>query len=527
MSEAMDVIVIGSGPAGTSAAYPLVQAGLKVLMVDGGRDSGSEPPSRSYIEERFHNEDQWKWIVGEDFYALSGREAVSPKLRVPLHRYVFDEFIRSNNIEYDNFVAVGSLAKGGLSNAWGCGVARMLDSELVAYPFASEDIEQSYEAVTRRIGVSGASEDDLSEYFGLDQWAQPPLPLDNLHKRMSYRYHLQRDKLHLNGFRLGRSRVAVLSRDVDSRKACNISSNCLWGCNQRSLYTAAYELESLARFENFHYQGGLVVDRVVKQANGVSIDGQCNGKRLSLSAKKVVLAAGTIATTRLVLRALGLESPVHLHSCPTAAFLLWMPRFLGSPKEDCFGLGQLSFSQKLTADVSAFGSTFATTGIPVTEFLRHIPLSARYGVDLLKYLLSSCVVGNVFLPGSLSTSQASLKPDGGLKISGGHAETVATLMTDASRHLRRSYRKLGAIMLPNSFTLGRPGGDIHYSCTLPMRHNPVPGETGVNGEVAGLPDVFVVDGACLPELTEKSHTLTIMANADRIGRFLAGRMMSH
>lgn len=29
-----DVIIVGSGPAGTSAAYPLVKAGLKVLMVD-------------------------------------------------------------------------------------------------------------------------------------------------------------------------------------------------------------------------------------------------------------------------------------------------------------------------------------------------------------------------------------------------------------------------------------------------------------------------------------------------------------
>ena len=40
----------------------------------------------------------------------------------------------------------------------------------------------------------------------------------------------------------------------------------------------------------------------------------------------------------------------------------------------------------------------------------------------------------------------------------------------------------------------------------------------------GLEGVHVVDGACLPSLTEKSHTLTIMANADRIGRNLARQM---
>ena len=34
MTPEFDVIIVGSGPAGTSAAYPLVQAGLRVLMVD-------------------------------------------------------------------------------------------------------------------------------------------------------------------------------------------------------------------------------------------------------------------------------------------------------------------------------------------------------------------------------------------------------------------------------------------------------------------------------------------------------------
>lgn len=64
-------------------------------------------------------------------------------------------------------------------------------------------------------------------------------------------------------------------------------------------------------------------------------------------------------------------------------------------------------------------------------------------------------------------------------------------------------------------------GDIHYSSTLPMQHNPTLGQTDANGELAGLAGVHVVDGSCLSALTEKSHTLTIMANADRIGKILA------
>lgn len=54
-----------------------------------------------------------------------------------------------------------------------------------------------------------------------------------------------------------------------------------------------------------------------------------------------------------------------------------------------------------------------------------------------------------------------------------------------------------------------------------MRERPSIGETSTQGEVKGLNGVYVVDGACLPTLSEKPHTLTIMANADRIGGLLA------
>ena len=95
------------------------------------------------------------------------------------------------------------------------------------------------------------------------------------------------------------------------------------------------------------------------------------------------------------------------------------------------------------------------------------------------------------------------------------------LMKTAETKLRRIYWKMGALLMPMSFTVGRPGADIHYAGTLPMHATPRIGQTDRLGEVAGLPGVHVVDGACLPRLTEKSHTLTLMANADRIARSLA------
>jgi choline dehydrogenase-like flavoprotein len=520
-SSSFDVIVVGSGPAGVSAAFPLVQAGMTVLMVDGGREANIKPPCQPYLTGRHEDEDQWKWAVGEEFHALRNIDAVSPKLRVPTHDYVFSDFKDQNHIDARNFVAAGSLAKGGLSNAWGCGVARLSGQELADFPFPESQMTNSYEVVTRRIGVSGANNDDLSDYFGLDAWAQPPIPMDELHRRIFNKYSTHKQGLYSPGFRLGRSRVAALSRDVGERKSCDISGNCLWGCHRKALYSSADELPALMQYKKFHYRSGFVVERIINNKLSVSIEGNEARECITLSAEKVILAAGTLATTRLVLHALKHDSAVRLHSSPTAAFLLWVPRMLGAPRVNSFGLGQLSFSLDLTNEISAFGSTFSTAGIPVAEFVRHIPMSKRFSIDLLQQLLSSCLVGNMFLPGSLSTTDVSVNSSGEMKIFGEYSEKVPGLMSSAEHRLRSAYWKVGALLLPKSFTQGLPGGDIHYSGTLPMSHTPTLGQTNVDGEVAGLLGVHVADGACLPTLTEKSHTLTIMANADRIGRNLA------
>lgn len=193
----------------------------------------------------------------------------------------------------------------------------------------------------------------------------------------------------------------------------------------------------------------------------------------------------------------------------------------GTQPRSGFGLGQLSFSLK-SKNPSAFGSTFATTGIPLAEFAAHLPLRRANALRILSVLLSSCAVGNVFLPGHLTRAEMQLDASGELRVTGQYAEQVPALMREAATALRKHFLSLGGLMLPGSFTLGRPGGDIHYAGSFPMRAQPAVGETDAMGKLAGLDNIYMVDGAVLPVLPEKSHTLTIMANADRIARALAG-----
>lgn len=516
-------LIVGAGPAGVSAAWALCNRGIPVTLLDSGSSTMAPPPRGQYLDLRFNDSEQWKWQVGEEYTGLDFSTNASPKLRVPRFHEIFKNYARANKIEVEHdFELRGALAAGGLSTAWGCGVSCFDDDDLGDLSTELAAMQQSYATVARRTGLSGASDDSLRSYFQLDQWAGQALPLDRLHALLWSR----RKRLNPVGdFRLGRSRVAVLADDLEGRSGCNLSGTCLWGCARQSTWSAAMELSALSKQAGFRYLPGLHVERlqVLDDGSWSVFAASDSGESRSFRTRRLLLGAGTIATTRLVLSAI--QSPlssIRLWSNPMAAFLLLLPRMLGAPRERAFGLAQLSFALENAHDrESAMGNLFSTAGLPVSEFLDHLPITRRSGLALLRSLMPATVVGNVFMPGSLSNHHVALGKDLELRIHGGHDHELDGAMDRARKTLARNFRRLGGWMLPGSFVQASPGADLHYASTLPIKSNPTsPHHCRINGEVAGLPGVYVIDGASLPQLPAKAHTLTIMANADRIANAL-------
>jgi len=519
VAPSCDVVVIGSGPAGVAATFPLVEHGVSVLMIDGGVQPDIAPPRGAYADVRAHDDRQWEWMVGRRFTALREMNAMSPKFRAATLDYVFRQFAAANRIESHDFVAVGSLAAGGLSNAWGCGVARIAANEWEGLPFAEAELAPSYERVTRRIGVSGAAPDDMTAFFGIDGWAEPAVALDPLHDDVLRRYTRQQAWMRARRFRMGHARVAVLTADrADGRRACTRSGFCLWGCAEDALYSARHDLRALQRFPGFAYAGGAVVDRLERDGEHWSV--RDSADRIVARARRVVLAAGTLATTRIALRTLGDLTTAPLLTLPAAAFALWLPRQLGAPRTAAPGFAQLAFALDEGRD-AACGFTFSTHALPVAEFVRASPLMRRSSVRVFAALLSSTLVANCFLPGHHSANALRLAADGVLHVDGGMRPSLAAALLRTRSVLRAAFLRAHAIMLPGSFTQGSIGADAHYAGTLPMRAHPRRGETSADGEVEGLPGVLIADASALPSLPAKSHTLAMMACADRLGTHLA------
>lgn len=514
-----DAIIVGAGPAGISAAFPLAAAGWRVALLDGGTEPAEAiMPAEDYATLRRRDATQWRFFLGDTLSALRPQPVASPKFRVPSLQAIFDRYAEECPIEGKGFHPVGALAPGGLSRAWGAGVACFDEGDLSGTPLSPADLAPSYQRVAARMGIAGDNSDAMAPFFGQGLPLQAANALSENAQRLLNRYNRTPGRASRHGFVLGRSRNAVLTAPLGERQACRQCGLCLWGCPERSIYSAAYDLDALLATGRVTLLTGHLVTALHSTPNGVTVQARHEGASVELSARRVFLAAGAINTARLVLAALGhVGRPVRLFSTPTAGFAAWLPERLGQPPADkAFSLAQLSYRVELEGGEPAFGNLFAADGLPVHEFVRLSPLSPKAGAMAFSHLLPSLLVGNCFLPGSFSHHALTLGGDGGLSIEGGLAPTTGAAIARVRRAVSRALLSYGVVTLPGGFRVGAPGTDIHYAGTVPMVTRPEPHQADALGEVAGLPGVHVVDAAALVRLPAKAHTLTVMANADRI-----------
>lgn len=517
-----DAIVVGSGPSGVSVAFPLVESGMRLIVLDGGRERDERlVPHGAYHDVRRADSRQWQLFLGQELEALRETGPPSPKFRAPSSRFATEGF---RGVAGRGFEVSGSLAVGGFSSIWGAGLGLYDAEDLAGFPLLPADLAPSYRRVAQRMGISGFVPDDLATDLDAEIGGQPPLPLAENARLLLARYEGRRAALRRLGVRIGRPRIAVLSQPFAGRGACELCDACLWGCRHGSIWNATYDLATLAVHPNLEHRPGVIVERIE------SIDGgwRVVAGSVTLAARRVVLAAGTLASTRLALQfERRYDEPIPLLCSPTAAFALCLPERIGraiATRE--FSMSQLSFTAREGGD-RAYGNLFSASGIPAALLIERMPLTRPGAVTLLRLLQPALLLGNCFLPGSHDHHEARLERDP----SGGDRLVVRGAVDPASherlgalkKRLGRAFRRLGAFLLPRSFTPAAPGSDLRYAGTLPMRRDPRTGEVDLAGQLHGHPGLHVVDLSIFPAMGAKHPTLTLMANADRIGRLIAER----
>ena len=504
--QEFDVLIIGSGPAGVSAAWPLVQSQKKILMLDVGFTEFNN------VKESYTNQDS------------------SPKARAPEFSYVFRDFKKFYNLNTNKFTVNGSLAKGGLSNAWSTLVSSFTEEEFEKFPFDRKDILESYKAVGKRIGISGEKNGDLSDWLGIEYLTQSNLSLHPLIEKILKNYQNKKNYISDKNIKMGRHNQAILSSKFDNREAFNNNSMVGYKNTDKSAYNSAHEVEKLDKFNNFTYlKDHFVEDVIENESHSIIVAKNVLNETINkFKAKITILAAGTVGSTKLVLKMKKyFNKTLILKNTPMYPFAVLFPtEFMRGASFKNFSYWHMSYfleEKNLPNRCKIYGHLTPTDGINYNELSNRIPLPSPFNKLIAKFLWPKMILGTCIFPGYFSNNEIKLSEKNVLSINGDTHDEYFDYVKKSKKTLSKVFRKLNGLFLTDS-KLPKLGEDSHYACTLPMKKDPKIIETDVNGLLGGKGQIYCVDGSVLTELPAKSHTFTIMANSDRISQQIIRRL---
>lgn len=531
------VLIVGSGATGVHFAMTALSRGHQVIMLDVGHERPAPvAPDADFDTLKETLEDPAGYFLGP-----SGEAVVYPSPQAkfygfpPSKSYVFarPEPFSSENT---GFEPVTSFAAGGLAEAWTGGVYSLNDAELAEFPCDYGELEPHYREVARRIGIS-AAEDDLARFTPMSPEYQPALVPDTHTSLLLSRYQKRRAHLHRTlGFYLGRSRVAVLSRDQDDRKACDYLGRCLWGCPRESLYAPGMTLRRLQGNPRFRYIAGMWVEHFTTEkgrVTGMVAQPVSGGERAHFTANHYVLAAGTLCSSRIVLdsiyRATGqvVELAGLMDNRQLMIPFLTLP-MLGRPvSTHSYQFHQLALGiEGARPDEYVHGQMTALKAASIHPIVHSMPVDMRSALAIFRATHAALGVANVWLHDRRRKENVlTIRPAGesgrtGMVIRYSPGPDDADRVSSALKTVKKALWKLGAIVPPGMTKVLPLGSSIHYAGTLPMSREARPLTASPACRSHDFENLVLADGATFPFLPAKNLTYTLMANAVRVASML-------
>jgi choline dehydrogenase-like flavoprotein len=543
-----DAIVVGSGIAGGWAAKELTEKGLRVLLLERGRNIEH---IKDYVNAR---KGPWEYPHrGRRTQAMIDAYPVL-KRDYPLNEINLDYWVKDSESPYTEvrrFDWYRGYHVGGRSLMWGRQSYRFSDLDFEAnvkdgiatdWPIRYADIAPWYDHVEKFAGISGSLE-GLSHLP--DGQFQPAFPLNCGEELVAGRLKSQ-----FGGMRhLIPGRVANLTQPLPGRNQCQFRNACWLGCpyggyfsTQSSTLPAAVATGNLT-LKPWSIVTEVVYDKDAKRAKGVRVMDALTNQTVDYTAKVVFLCASALNTTWLLMR---------------SATDLW-PGGLGSSSGQ-LGLNLMDHHFRLGAegDIEGLDDKYYYGRRP-TGF--YIPRFQNIGRDKRPYLrgfgyqgsasregwdraVAELGVGAAFKemaaqPGGWSigatafgemlpdpTNKVTLDPEKKdkwglpvLKIDCAIGENEEKMRKDMTADMAEMLEASG-VKNVRTFDGGyAPGMGIHEMGTARMGTDARNSVLNKHNQVWDAPNVFVTDGACMTSAACVNPSLTYMALTARAADF--------
>ena len=327
-----DVIIVGSGAAGGQTAYTLAMEGVRVLMLEAGRnyDPVSETPM-------FHTNERAPLRAARTpdkpfgYYDAS----VDGGWHLPGEPYT-----NAQDRPEDTFLWWRARMLGGRTNHWGRISLRNGPYDFKPYsrdglgfdwPISYQDVAPYYDKVESLIGVYGSNEGlentpdspegvllappkaRAAEIYARKHAKKLGIPIVPIHRAVLSE-RLKSDKipkwLHPNNPKAQQ----ILSREMDRRLACFWATPCIRGCSIKANYqsTTVHLPPALATGNLDIITNAMAravdTDRSGK-ATGINFVDKSTGRDYSVNGRIVVLAASAMETVRLMLNSKSSRHP--------------------------------------------------------------------------------------------------------------------------------------------------------------------------------------------------------------------------
>jgi choline dehydrogenase-like flavoprotein len=296
--ETFDAIVIGSGISGGWAAKELTEKGLKVLMLERGRNIEH---IKDYVNA---NKDPWDFPHRGERTQQMVKDYPVLKRKYALQETNLDYWVNEKESPYTEIKRYDwtrGYHVGGRSLMWGRQTYRWSDLDFEAnskegvgidWPVRYKEIERWYDHAEKFAGISG-NRDGLAQLP--DGQFLPPMDMNCVEKDVASRL-----KEYYKGKRpMIIGRVANLTKEHEGRTACQFRNKCWLGCpfgayfsTQSSTLPAAMKTGKLT-LRPWSIVTQILYDKDKKRATGVEVLDAETNKTYTFNAKIVFLNAST------------------------------------------------------------------------------------------------------------------------------------------------------------------------------------------------------------------------------------------
>ncbi len=538
--SAYDAIVVGSGISGGWAAKELTEKGLRVLLLERGRNV-------EHVKD-YPNARKAPWEYPHRGGRTTAMEADYPVLKrdYPLNEKNLDFWVNEKESPYTEgrrFDWYRGYQVGGRSLMWGRQSYRFSDIDFEAnlkegiaidWPIRYKDIAPWYDHAERFAGIAGSAE-------GLPQLPdgqfQPAMPLNCGEELVAGRLR----KKFGGRRRLIPGRVANLTQALQNRAPCQSRNACWLGCPYGAYFSTQSSTLPAARatgrltLKPFAIVSEVLYNKDTKRATGVRVIDATTSQTTDYSAKILFLCASTINSTWLLMRSAtdvwpgglgstsdalgknlmdhhfrlgargdleGLEDKYYYGRRPTGFYIPRFRNLFGDKRDYLRGFGYQG-----SASREGWSRAVAELGVGA-EFKDAMTIPGQWTIGATAF--------GEMLPDPTNTVALDLtkKDKWGLpvpKIDCAIGENERLMRKDMMADMAEMLTECGVKSVEAYDDGYHVGMGIHEMGTARMGRDPKTSVLNQWNQVWDAPNVFVTDGSCMTSAACVNPSLTYMA----------------